>query len=152
MSASTLYPPVAIYGLCQELGVSTWKHLSVSHLRAVLGLPLDQQRKLLTLAEAKAMTTDELERRVAGLRKPDGSKRGRPALPAFVKSIGALGRLVARADGDPDPFGDLEQVDALSPEEAEALWKTVTGVQQKCEELAAKLAQRVSGFGDPAEG
>ena len=43
VSASTLYRSVDIYVLCQELGVSTWKHLGVSQLRAVLGPPLDQQ-------------------------------------------------------------------------------------------------------------
>ena len=57
-------------------GVSTWKHLSVSHLRAVLGLVLDQQRKLLTLIEVKALMTEDLEGRVGGLRKPDGSRAG----------------------------------------------------------------------------
>ena len=67
MSASTLYRSVDIYVLCQELGVSTWNHLGVTHLRAVLGPSLDQQRTLLTLAEAKALTTEEFERRVARL-------------------------------------------------------------------------------------
>lgn len=145
MSASSLYRSVAIFALCQQLGVSGWKHLGVSHLRAVLGLPLDRQRKLLNTAEARAMTAEELEKKVAKLRKTDGAKRGRPALPAFVKSIGALGRLVAPAAGEPDPFGDLEQVDALSAEQAEALWKTVAGVKRKCEELQAKLAPKVAG-------
>ena len=32
--------------------------------------------------------------------------------------------------------------------EAEALWKTVTGVKLKCEELQAKLAAKVPGFGE----
>ena len=33
--------------------------------------------------------------------------------------------------------------------EAEALWKTVTGVKLKCEELQAKRAAKVQGFGEP---
>lgn len=150
LSAATLYRSVAITILCRQLGVSGWKHLGVTHLRAVLGLPLEQQRKLLTAAEEKAMTAEELERRVARLRKTDGARRGRRALPAFVKSIGALGRLMAPAEGAPDPFGDLDQVSALSADQAEALWKTVTGVKLKCEELQKALAAKVPGFGEPS--
>lgn len=130
LSAASRYRSVAIYVMCQQLGVSDWKHLGVTHLRAVLGLSLEQQRQLLTAAEDKAMSAEELERQVAALRKTDGARRGRPAQPAFVKSISALGRLI---------------------KQAEALWKTVTGVKLKCEELQKALVAKVPGFGEPAD-
>lgn len=150
MSAASLYRSVAITVMVQQLGVSSWKHLGVSHLRAVLGLPLETQRKLLAAAEGKAMTAEELERRVARQRKTEGGRRGRRALPAFVKSIGALGRLLEQAEGEEDPFGDLDQVDELSAAQAEALLRTVTEVKLKCEELQTRLAAKVSGSGAPA--
>lgn len=144
MSASGLYRAIAIYELTSRLGVSTWKHLGVSHLRAVLGLPPAQQQKLLGTAEDEAWTVEEIERAAKKAhKKAGGEKRGRKPLPAFVKGIGRIAKLLE--DGD-DSFGELDQVDALDAKEATRLYQAVTGMKLKCEELQVKLAARVPGM------
>jgi hypothetical protein len=46
MSAAGIYRVVAIYELDQRLSVSSRKQLTVTHIRAVLGLPLAEQERL----------------------------------------------------------------------------------------------------------
>src|SRR5262245_23923210 len=53
ISAAGIYRAVAIYELDQRLNVSARKQLSVTHVRAVLGLPPADQKRLLDLAEQK---------------------------------------------------------------------------------------------------
>jgi hypothetical protein len=113
-------------------------------VRAVLALPAPEQEKLLKRAEDKGWTVQKLEAEAARVR--DKSKRssgGRPPLPRFVKSIRALRKYAEAGD---ELFGDLEAVEELEAEEAEALWKTVTGLKLKCEELQKKLEGKVPGF------
>lgn len=139
VSASGLYRSVAIYELCQRFDVSVRKHLGVTHLRTVLGLPEVQQQRLLTAANDKGWTTERLETEAAKVRKASGEKRGRPVLPRFQKTIAKLGRILEARD---EFFGDLEQIDDLEPEEARELLDAVTGMKEQCEELEAKLAGR----------
>ena len=141
MSFSTLQRSVAIWELCQRLGVSTWKHLGVSHLRTVLGLPEKHQRKLLAHAEDDQWTVEKLAAEAGKVKKSRGS--GRPPLPSFVKAIGRLGKI---ADDRERLFGDLDRLDALSPEEAEALYQRIIGVKLACEDLQLRLQTRVPGF------
>ena len=68
----------------------------------------------------------------------------------FRDSTHALARVVDDEDGD--PFEDIQdKLDSISTDEAEALWKSVTGVKLKCEELQKKLAAKMPGFSSPAE-
>jgi hypothetical protein len=55
MSASMLYGCIAIYELCERLGIRSWKHVSTSHLRLVLLLERDEQERLLRAAEGGPM-------------------------------------------------------------------------------------------------
>jgi len=151
MSRSTLQRSVAVYVMVQELGldVSTWRHLGLSHARAVLGLPAEKQQKLLTSAEEKGWTVKQLESYAKRSKKKLDDGRGRPPLPGFVKSIGRLGKLVEDKEL---LFGDLEQVEALEPEEAMALYQKVLDVKRACEDLQSKLQSRVPGFGESGVG
>ena len=108
LSASVLYRSVAIYELADRMGVSTWKHLGVSHVRAVLGLPIKEQERILETAEEEAWTVERIEQEVASSRKEleTGVRRGRRPLPAFVKSIHSMRRF-AEEDG---LLGDLDEV------------------------------------------
>lgn len=146
VSAAKLSRMVGIYEMDTRLGVSARKHLTATHLRAVLGLPDAQQRRLLDQTESKGWETRKLEEEAAKVRKKNANGRGRPPLPAFVKSIGRLGRMLE--DGDA-LFGDLDAVEDLDADEAEELWKTVTGMKLKCEQLQKALAPRVPGSGEP---
>ncbi|MFZ5479081.1 MAG: hypothetical protein ACOZNI_20090 [Myxococcota bacterium] len=137
VSAPVLYRSVAIYELEQRLGVSMWKHLTVSHLRAVLGLPEEKQRKLLTDAEAKQLTVADLERAAAKVRKKEADGRGRRPDPGFVKGIRRLGKLLQ----DPETwFGELEKANDLEDEEVAALRTTLQQMRERCEELEHRLA------------
>jgi len=145
LSRSSLQRSVAIYEMSERLGVSTWRHLGVSHLRTVLGLPEEQQRGLLTEAEDAGWTVEKMLSEAAKLKKPDG--RGRPTLPAFVKAIGKLDRI---ADDRDSLFGDLDKLDDLSLEEAEKLYQKVVGVKLACEDLQQRLVSRVPGLAPPS--
>ena len=105
---SVLYRSVALYELADRPGVSTWKHLGVSHVRAVLGLPTKEQERILSAAEEKAWTVDRIGQEVPKSRKEleTGAKRGRPDLPAFVKSIHYMKRFVE----EEELLGGLEEV------------------------------------------
>ncbi|HEY5960029.1 MAG TPA: hypothetical protein VIV60_25930, partial [Polyangiaceae bacterium] len=69
LSASALYRALAIYELSRrntrDMG---WRHLGVSHLRTVLGLPSETQNRLLASAETERWTVARLEREVLVLR------------------------------------------------------------------------------------
>lgn len=62
MSPGALYRSLAIYELCERLGIQAWKHISTTHLRLVLPIQRDEQASLLRAAEANA--TAELLREV----------------------------------------------------------------------------------------
>ena len=141
VSHATLHRFAAVYELTQRLGVSTWKHLGVSHLRAVLGLPEKEQKRLIDKAEAKGWSVERIEKEARGKRVK--APRGRKPDPGFVKSIRRLDKLVVDRDA---LFGDLDRLEGLDAEEVEALYKQVTGVKLACEELQARLEGRVSGF------
>lgn len=147
-SPSGIYRAVAVYELTERLvGVSGLKQLGVGHFRAVLGLAEKHQQKLLVTASEKGWKIDKLEDEVAAIRKREGDGRGRKADPGFVKGIRRIEKLL---DGDEHWFDDLDKVDQLGPKDAERLWKTVTGMKIKCEELQNRLSSRVPGF-EPKE-
>jgi len=137
LSVSVLYRSVAIYELADRMGVSTWKHLGVSHVRAVLGLPMKEQERILSAAEEKAWTVDRIEQEVAKSRKEleTGAKRGRPALPAFVKSIHYMKRFVE----EEELLGGLEEVRNLDAGELSELEQTDTTLQARLHEVLKRL-------------
>lgn len=55
----------------------------MSHVRAVLGLPVKEQGRILKAAEDEVWTVEQMEREVATSRKElkTGARRGRPPLP-----------------------------------------------------------------------
>ncbi|MFZ5480498.1 MAG: hypothetical protein ACOZNI_27295, partial [Myxococcota bacterium] len=118
------------------------KHLTLTHLRAVLGLPEKDQERLLAAAEEKAWTTRQLEDKAAKVRKSEADGRGRKPDPGFVKGIRRLGKLLDEKDAW---FGDLEKVEELEPDQAKALWDHVTGMKLQCEALQKALEGRVPG-------
>lgn len=62
MSASTLYRCVAIYELCERLGVvNKWNRVTVSHLRLVLRLSEPDQQRLLAAANSERWSVQRLQ-------------------------------------------------------------------------------------------
>ena len=146
MSAASLYTAVATYDvLDRHPGVSSSKHLTPTHVRTVLPLPDKAQQRLLTRAEAKAWTVQQLEAEARKVKVRAPKRRGgRRPLPTFVKTIRALRRF-----DDDALFADFEQLDALGEDETQALYQTVTGLKLRCEALLERLQARVPGFGNP---
>jgi hypothetical protein len=139
MSAAGIYRVVAIYELDQRLGVSARKQLTVTHIRAVIGLPQAEQKRLLDQAEAKGWTTRQLEDKAATARKKEGDGRGRHPLPAFVKTANWLGKLVEQEDS----FGDLDALEGMDEDAVEATARKITTMRQKLEALEGKLQDRL---------
>lgn len=152
VSAPALYRSVALVELEARVGRVDKAHLTMTHVREVFGLPAEQQTRLLTAAQDKGWSIETMETEAAKVRKKEGDGRGRPTLPAFVKSISALGRIIAHKDGAPDPFADIDDLEQVSEEQAQALWQVVAGVKLKCEEIQKKLQVKVPGVGEPSAG
>lgn len=142
LSAAGIYRVIAIYELEERHHVSARKQLTVTHVRAVIGLPEKEQGQLLDEAEKRNWSTRELEEKAAAIRKKNGDGRGRPPLPAFVKSINKLKKMV----DDKTAFEDLEQVDDLDEDEVTDLYQAVTGMKLKCEALQKSLEARSKDF------
>ncbi|HNH48407.1 MAG TPA: hypothetical protein PKY30_15310 [Myxococcota bacterium] len=138
LSASALYRCVALVELEARLGISTWKYLSLSHVRLVFGLPEGDQEKLLIQAEDRQWTVAQMEQQAEKLRTLRKGARGRPRQPAFVKSIGRMKRLLE----EDEAFVDLERVAELDPAEAGELSEALRKMQAKCGELLGLLAGR----------
>ncbi len=64
-------------------------------------------------------------------------------MPRFVKTINAMKKF---ADGGDDLFGDLDTVESLKAEDASELYRTVTELKLRCEDLQAKLRGQTSEF------
>lgn len=92
MSASALYRSIAIYELSDRVGgLSRWKHLGVSHLRAVLPLEQELQVQVLSLAESERWTVARVELET-GRRRSSRATGGRPRLPRCIKALRSLER------------------------------------------------------------
>lgn len=143
ISTSALYRSIALFELASRMGgVAEWSELGVSHLRLVLGLPGEEQRRLLDQACASNWTVAELERETTATRgrcveQGRGCKRGgRPRLPRFVKS---LNRLRKYAEASDDLFGDLDAAASMGPAELAELRATLELVRSRCDQLQQAL-------------
>jgi hypothetical protein len=137
---------IGIYVLEQQIGVSARKHLTVTHLRAVLGLPLRDQKQLLTKAEGgrngtgKLLTSREIEVEAAKVRREKVAKgRGRKRLLRFVKTLNSFKKM----EEDPDEyFADLDKLGDLPQSQVRDLHKRVIGLKLQFESLQKKLEGR----------
>lgn len=109
VSLSHLYRCVAIYAASYDLpDFSTWKHLGASHVRTVLDLPHEEQRRLLSFAESEAWTVQRLEHEARPLRKGSPSKPGRPPLSEKLRRLSNIKRWL---EDCPDPVGTIDSGD-----------------------------------------
>jgi hypothetical protein len=104
----------------------------------------DAKAELAQLAIDEGLSTREFEAKVKEARRAEKTDKrgGRKPLPAFVKTIRKVGRLVQ----DDDLWGDQEGIDDLDPEGAEVLYRAVTSMKLRCEELQKALQHKVPGF------
>ncbi len=138
VSKTTLHRAACVYALSCRLGVPTWKHLGVSHLREVLGLPEQIQEVLLNTAEQERWTVTKIRRLARAHRLPG---RGRKPLPRYVKTIRRLASLLDEREGS---LEDLATgIARLDPREGPVLLGTLRDVQRFCGELEAALKDRL---------
>lgn len=140
VTATSLFRAIALYELSDRLGVSTWKHLSVSHLRTVLGLPEEEQRRLLAEADAQAWTTSRLEAEASKIRRALRGLRGRRPLPVFVKTINRLGGVLSARE---EVLASVESMATIDRQEAIRLSSTLQAVQELVSGLQQRLAAKI---------
>jgi hypothetical protein len=117
LSASALYRALAIYELSRRNAQGMdWRHLGVSHLRSVLGLPSEIQSRLLATAEAERWSVARLEREVFVLRTPSRCSGGRKPVPVCVKSIRRIFELTM-----PEALEGLESLKGLTASDVQEL-------------------------------
>jgi hypothetical protein len=139
ISVSSLYRAVALFELCARIDISARKHLGVAHLRAVLGLPAEQQQRLLRDAHDGAWTVRQVVAEAGKLRdKMDG--RGRPPLLPFVKTVRRVSRLL---DEPHVVLGGLEQASVLTRAEIVSLQRAVSAIRQQMDIVDQRLKQTV---------
>ncbi len=150
ISAPVLSRSVAIYDMCQRLGVgvSSWKHLRVSHLRAAIGLPENEQRRLLKMAEDRGWTAEKLEEhcgkaRQKAIENKGGKRRGRPPLPTYVKTLTKLSAIMA----DGSAFEGLETISELDDVKAQELLRQAREAAATANAWLAQLEAVVGGSG-----
>jgi hypothetical protein len=140
-SASQLYRAVAVYELSCRLHLENGSRLTMTHLRAVLGLPETAQTQLLTAAEAELWSSERIEREAAAIRQGLDQRRGRPRAPAVVSAVRVLvksWRHVATT---------CEQHDVLDLTETElrSLYRALDEVRGQLERLARRLGGGPTG-------
>jgi hypothetical protein len=135
MSAASLYRAIAAHEVWQRVpGVSTSKHLSVSHVHAVLGLHPERQSKLLRDAEENGWTVERLTREALGSRL-SSPKRGRPRLPEYVKSTRRLHHIAS----NPRAVDGVDLADGLAAPELADLEAALGTVVDRCARVQKSL-------------
>lgn len=133
-SALVLYRAAAVFELNHRLAArERWPELDQSHLRSVLGLPQDEQVRLLELSVANGWTVNRLASEASRRRGPVPG-RGRAALPEFVKALRSL-----RGFNDPSCYR-LSDVDRATELDLKVLVEQV----ELAERLASRFAQIAS--------
>lgn len=137
LSPTTLYRCLATFELVQRIGdVSTWQHITASHVRAVLPLSATRQDQLLARTEREGWSVRRLERE-SKRRRPTPHRRRGP--PRFVAQIERLSRYVI----EEERFNDLDRAAEVSPEVLRDLCATIVGVRRRCEDLSRLLEPRL---------
>lgn len=132
ISRANLWRAVAIYELSLRLPhLRESKHLGVTHVRAVLGLPSHAQERLLARAERERLDASVLEKEAASTRKGQG---GRPRKLEVLRALDALLRV---AEMPVDTFSDRRAVGKMSAVDVETF---VVMLQELDERLGALRA------------
>ena len=146
MSASILYGCVAMYELCERLGIRSWKHVSTSHLRLVLPLFPAEQERLLQEVEANRWPVRRLDEEVAALarNRPAPCKRG------GRKRQSRLHRTIHALQAGVDAMTDLLHSDEYpeeesSPESTRAAIEAIGLAVETCTLLGNRLAGILPG-------
>jgi hypothetical protein len=142
MSAASLYRSVAIYELCERLGIKEWKHVSTSHLRLVLPLSLGEQGRLLKAAEEQRWPVRRLEEEIASIELEQVEARarrgGRPKRTRLKSTLRRLETCVDRSD----KFSGTDELTAEpSPESALEIVRLMARLKHACTVLERSVSR-----------
>jgi hypothetical protein len=147
MSSNALYRCIAIFEVCERLGVRSWKHVSTSHVRLVLPLPLGEQAKLLEATEANRWSARRLDDEVAALMRRDPSscqrRGGRKRASPLTEKMRTVQKMVTTLNELLGP--DEHAITDPSPESARAAIDLLQKAAQRCAVLKERLARHVPG-------
>lgn len=150
ISPATLYRSLALYELSVRVRpVSSWKHLGMSHLRAVLSAPAPVQGHLLERAEEEGWSVARVEREVSEISGRERHRGGRPRSPEYVKSIRKIDRLTG-----PEALQGLDEAERLEAREVQELLAIVGRARERMSLVEHELGRllrengaRVSSLG-----
>jgi hypothetical protein len=127
VSASFLSRAIGVAHQMDELPQPVAARLSLEQHRALLGLPADAKRFLANRAIAEGWSARRLAKDAASLRKAFSShpRPGRPRLPAALKTLRTLERLV----GDEGAWRGLDSLRKLPQEERSRIRNAVGRLQ-----------------------
>jgi hypothetical protein len=145
MSPEALYRSVAIFEICQRLGISSWQHISTTHVRMVLPLLPDQQANLLEAAEKNKWSARRLDEEVASLRQRDPStctNRGGQRRPSRLRiAIRRVEQVITIVDAILGP--DQEASTEPSPESVRTAIEVMQLAAERCAALEGRLERHV---------
>jgi hypothetical protein len=139
MSPSALYRSVAIYEVCTRLEIDSWRHVSTSHIRLVLGLPGPEQARLLREAEGEEWSVRRLQDEIAQLREEEkgiAPLANANADSALKKVTRALSTCLDESDHLVNAMDDGL---ALSRETARSIAAVVNRISEACSMLQVRL-------------
>jgi hypothetical protein len=152
MSPSALYRSVAIYEVCTRLGVESWRHVSTSHIRLVLGLPSHEQASLLQTTEDKRWSVRRLRDAVEALRNGDADGEAKPDADTEARFRNTVRMMSACLDATGDLLGDDEEDVSLSSETARSFADVIHRLRDACTTLEDRLQRHlVKTDGDVVE-
>lgn len=138
LSAGALYRCVAIFEICNRLrAASRWRRLGATHLRAVIGVPDDQQGRLLDKANDERWSVRTLEAHAQGLRA-GRSRGGRRAQSPLGKHLGVLDRCLQGYEIA------LSSVQSHDPDELDRSLQLLQKIKASVEELSGAVSARRS--------
>jgi hypothetical protein len=144
ISATGLWRAVALYELTTRLKITSPRYLTVTHLRLVLGLPDDEQRRLLASAEQMEWPTERLEEETARLRSQAKNRFGRPAMLPLVRVMRLLAKEAQRAGG---MATEDDYIAPLTSEQIRAVHKVANEVKDAMDQFQRRLLSRRNVLG-----
>jgi hypothetical protein len=147
MTASALYRSVAIFEVCDRIGVKNWSHVSTTHLRLVLPLPPEQQETLLRSTEVHRWSARELEQRVGALADslPAHDRGGRKRRSPLRIMIEGLRVEIEHVQGVLN--GDENSIADSSPDSARAAMDSLRDMTDACTRMMDRLSRASNSSG-----
>jgi hypothetical protein len=146
MSPDALYRSIAIFEVCERLGIQSWKHVSTTHLRLVLPLPPEEQARLLAATEANKWPAQRLDEEVRTLvrRHPSmcANRGGRRRVSLLKSRMRSFQKLATALE---DILGPECGIDEPSPDSARTAIDVLQAIAQKCAVLENRLARHLVG-------